>query len=550
MGIRIRDTLRDEWLYIGACAAIVVAAFLLRIYQIGQGELWLDEAFSFYMVTISKWPGDLLKYDNPPVYYFLLLPWLQLAGQSETAIRMLSAIFSVLFVAAVFWVGNMIFGKRVALWSGIVSALAPVQIYYAQEARTYALVILVLTLAYGTLWRALETQKWQWWAGFSLCTLLAVYSHYFAILGLIPTALLVWLWPEQTQYKQRWIPYLVTVCVSGFLFLPWFVWSFWLTPHPLSSNDWIRPLWRETIPLLAIPKSLEVFTLGSQSGFTSVINVKRFGDIIFPSWLRLIGLAAAALLAISVALPYGDKELALPWLGRRKTWLWTLLLFPLIALWLISFFYRPFYAVGRYDIVAFPAFALLLGLALTKIQSIEKIGLVLVSFIAIALFVPIGAKLLAYYSVPSEPFARATALALHQFVRNQDALVLSRPRAKTTIYYLTRLGYEWKDGHCNDGSAGHAFSCWMFPPDTTNTSAPSSAERRPGRSEAFRNLVQEYVRALRQTDGVLWMVIDGEILSNGRLKLRPPESYLVTVLDKWGLHPVPIDSDLGIVQFR
>ena len=111
---RIRNSGGRDWQYVAVAAAIVVAGFLLRINQIGQDELWFDEAFSFHMVTLASWPGDLLKYDNPPLYYLLLHAWIQLVGQSESAIRMLSAIFSTLFVVTILWIGRIILGHRAA----------------------------------------------------------------------------------------------------------------------------------------------------------------------------------------------------------------------------------------------------------------------------------------------------------------------------------------------------------------------------------------------------------------------------------------------------
>ena len=430
------------------------------------------------------------------------------------------------------------------------SALAPIQIYYAQEARAYALLTLLLALTYGSLWRALETNRRFWWRAAFICALLALYTHYFAALGLIPTALLVWLWPERAQSKHRSLRYILSVSVSGFLFLPWFLWSFWFTPHALSgSNDWIRDIWERTPPLLAIPKSLEVFTLGSQFGFTSVINVKRFGALLLPEWLHLTGLGVLALLGIWIAIPWGDKELAIPWLGRRKAWLWTLLFFPLVALWLISF-YKPFYAVGRYEIVAFPAYSLLLGLALAKVQSIRKVGSLLVPFVALAFFVPIGAKLLLYYSVPPRPFAQATASALHQLVHNGDVVVLTRTRAKTTIYYLTRLGYQWEEGRCYHKSTGRTFSCWRHPPEKPRKTAASTSSRALERSEVVREEVQQYIRALHPQEGVLWVVFGRAFFSKGQLKVAPPDSFLVDELERSGLNPVPIESGYGIFQFR
>ena len=194
--------------------------------------------------------------------------------------------------------------------------------------------------------------------------------------------------------------------ISALLFVPWLLWSFYLTSHSLGGIDWIKETWASTHPLLAIPKSLEVFTLGSQAGFP-------------------------------------------------------------------------------------------------KVQSLRIVGSLLVPFVVLALFVPIGAKLLLYYSVPPRLFARATAIALQQLVHNGDVVVLSRTRAKTTICYLTRLGYQWEEGRCHNDSAGRSFSCWIYPPEIKQKTAVSLASRALKRSEAAREEAQQYIRALHPREGVL-----------------------------------------------
>ena len=547
---RKSESLHD-WRFLATASAIVVVALFLRVYRIGAEEFWLDEALSFHMATMPNWRGaPLIENNTPPLYYLLLREWTTLAGQSEASIRLLSAVFGTLFVAMLIWFGREIFDRRVGLWSGLISAAAPIHIYYSQEARTYALLTLALLATYATLWRALRTNLWRWWTLFSASALLALYSHYFAVLGLIPTVYLLLVWPEKQQARQRALRYGAAALASGLLFLPWLFLSFIFSPHALPL--WIHNVWEQTPPLLAIPKSLEVLGLGSQAELLPNF-LKKFSSLEFPLSFRLLGIAIIFLLGLWVAIPQGDGRLGIPDLGKRKAFLGVALFFPLVVLWLVSF-HKPFYVVGRYDIMAFPAYSLLLGLGLTKIQSVRKAGPILASLAAVALFVPIGTKLILYYHIPSDRPSESTAITLHESVRNGDPVVFLGPRGPLTIYYLNRLGYRWQDGYCRNEMAGRRFPCRFMPQRYENrlTSAPSSdpTQRREPRGE-IREKVEELVRTLLPQEGALWVVFeDFAILSDQEVTASRSDLQLARELGRLSLKPIPINADLGIFQFR
>ncbi|OGQ79781.1 MAG: hypothetical protein A3F90_15685 [Deltaproteobacteria bacterium RIFCSPLOWO2_12_FULL_60_19] len=521
--------------------AIVAIAFLLRLYTIGRDELWFDEAISAFAVTFADWPREILRSNTPPLYYLLLWAWTAVAGYSETALRFFSVLSGTLFVGALLLFGRRIVGPRAALWSGLVAALAPVQIYYSQEARVYALLSLLLILGYAALWRALETERPLWWAIHSLWALLALYSHYFAVLALAPGALMVWLWPERERGKQRWLYYCAGMSIAVLLFFPWFLWRFYFTPRSLRNIEWIKQMWENTPPLLAIPKSLAVFTLGSEYGFTSVVNVKRFGLLLMPAGLRYVGLFAAALLAVLAAAPWRDHALGLPWMTTRKAWLWTLLLFPTVAIWLLSF-YHPFYAVGRYEVMTFAGYALLLGLAFAKLQSVPGKGPVLAHLVALMFFLPVCAKLALYYQAPAVARSRPIAAAIDQLVQNGDVLVLARPRANRAIYYLALLGYRWQDEVCENPVAGRRFLCPIY-------SQGGNAGRRREDEEA-RQAARSFMEKFSPAEGKLWVLFDRPFVAKGQLRVGPAETWLLEEIQRRKLNPAAVRQAPGLFRFE
>ncbi len=544
-----KDKGDDGW-FLATAAGIVVGALLLRLYHLGVQDLWVDEAFSWHMATTPNGLDLLLFRSTPPLHYLLIRGWVALAGQSEAMIRLPSAVAGTLFVAAAIWAGREIFDPPTGLWSGLVAAVSPIHVYYSQEGRSYALLTLILLLTHVLLWRALKTNTWQGWALVSAATLLALYTHYFAILGLLPGAFLVLIWPE----PSRWPRYATANLLSGLLFLPWVVWSLLFTPH-LLSPDWMQIAWARTPPLLAIPRSLEVFGLGSQAGLITTI-LKQFWNMQFPSVLRLLGVVILSLLGIWIAVPWGDQNVGLPWLGKRKAWLGLLLGFPLGALWLVSYFHTPVYVVGRYDLVAFPAFPLLLGLALRKTERVRGAGRALAPLAALVLLVPIAAKLFLYYQAPSSGEARtrgdarATAQLLHQSVEEGDVVVFTGLRGLPVLYYLSRLGYRWEERECRRTSTERRFTCRMYPREMELNPGAYDLRRVAHSVSAIRDDLQDFLRTLRPHRGTLWIAFGAGRVSEGRLQLPPVDTHLVEEVQRLGMGPVAIHGAPLVFRFQ
>ena len=532
-------------------AGIGLAAFLLRLYQIGTQELWLDEAWSFFcVINPNGWRPEVAGAYSPPLYYWLLYLWIQIADSSEEGLRLLSALSGTLCVLTVIWAGAEVFTPRVGLWSGAFAAVAPMHIYYSQEARAYALLTFLLVLTYVLLWRAMQRDTWASWMLVAAAALAALYSHYFAVLALLPTIVLPLVWPETQQARRRWVRYGATVGLCALLYAPWLWWSFMLSPRTQVVIDWMQDAWSRTPPSLAMPKTLEMLGLGGQTGLVP-LKLKQFHTLEFPAALRALGVTLLLLLGLWAVGPWGDQRLAVPWLSRRKLWLLAMLLLPLVALSLISLV-RPVYMVGRYDMVVFPAYALLIGLGLAKLHGVKRTGPLLVSTLAVILFVPIGTKLMLYYKAPSQHREQQTAVALHTSVRNGDVVVFTGLRGMAVLYYLSREGYRWREGYCENPSAGRRFACRMFPLETEQAPSIYDMRRVTASLEAVNDDLQVFMQGLQGPDNKLWVVFHEVEYSQSRfLELPEPDSFLVGQLAHRGLRALPLwnDEATGIFQF-
>ena len=123
-----------------------------------------------------------------PLYYTLAWGWAHLFGTSEVALRSLSAIFGTATIVIVFALARELFSRRVALVAAALAALSPDLVWYSQEARSYALFILLGAAALYFFVRAVKRPTGGALAGWAVCSALALSTHYFSAFAIAPEA--------------------------------------------------------------------------------------------------------------------------------------------------------------------------------------------------------------------------------------------------------------------------------------------------------------------------------------------------------------------------
>src|SRR5258708_16710492 len=89
----------------------------LRFYQLGAESYWNDEGLSLGLAgrdvptILSSAAADI----HPPGYYLVLKVWHTLTGDSEFALRALSALAGLVLVALLYRLGRVCFGASSAL---------------------------------------------------------------------------------------------------------------------------------------------------------------------------------------------------------------------------------------------------------------------------------------------------------------------------------------------------------------------------------------------------------------------------------------------------
>ncbi|HXR30871.1 MAG TPA: glycosyltransferase family 39 protein [Solirubrobacterales bacterium] len=193
VGGAVRARSRTFWIVAG----LTVLAAALRFATLGIQSYHHDE-----IVTASRilrgsfWHAmDAVGFSEsaPPLYYALAWLWTQVTGTAEYGLRSLSALAGVATVPVVFLLGAELRGRRTGIVAAALVAANPMLIWYSQEARAYALLVLLTTLSLLYFVRALQRDRSRDLTIWGVVSGLALATHYFAIFPIAAEALwLLW----------------------------------------------------------------------------------------------------------------------------------------------------------------------------------------------------------------------------------------------------------------------------------------------------------------------------------------------------------------------
>ncbi len=170
-----------------ALAAITALGAFLQLHAIAAKSLWLDEGSSITMAHLDwfnflriLWRREM----NMVGYYLLLRGWLHF-GDSVSYIRGLSVVFGVAAIPAIFLLGRKMKSTSFGLISALLLSINAFQVRYAQEVRSYSLLVLLLIVSTYCLISALESGRRRDWNWYIAASSLAIYAHFFAVLVVV-----------------------------------------------------------------------------------------------------------------------------------------------------------------------------------------------------------------------------------------------------------------------------------------------------------------------------------------------------------------------------
>lgn len=349
--------------------ALLLLAFGLRVHRIGEQRVWWDEGWSVWVARFS--PLEILRQTgndvHPPLYFELLHFWRGLNGDSEAALRLLSAFMGTLTIAMTFALGRRMArgtlppfaATLAALLAALFLTVSRFAIAWSQEIRMYALASLLAVLAVWAARRVRAGGRRGDVAVYVMATAGGLMTLYlFAPVWAAINVAWLWMWRAAADRRRalwRWVGIQLLVAA---LFLPW-AWyasgGFLSTvaATPIRLIDFLHIYW--TVLTVGIP-----------------VDVAQFNRLTLPALVVFIA-AVAALAGRVWRRPTVDRRLPQATTGddlssliarSDLTLLLAILLIPAAIVYIVSLpkqnFYNPPFN-PRYLVIFTPFYSILLA---------------------------------------------------------------------------------------------------------------------------------------------------------------------------------------------
>ena len=245
---------------------------MLRFAHLGSQSLWIDEVFTWQSAGIGTRlsVADLLQNVHGPLFALIEHSWCAMAGGSESALRTPSALFGVATVPALAWLSGRWLGRETVPWAAWLAACSPFMVWYSQEARPYALLMLWVCLSGALMLEAARGLRRSTPLAYALCALAGLWSATGFAMAL-PLHARWWL-ADPLRRRGRLIAGALLIAILALLALPWL-------PQAVSTFAWHRLApgrhaevgetalrGATTFHLAALPYALHVFAVGYTLG--------------------------------------------------------------------------------------------------------------------------------------------------------------------------------------------------------------------------------------------------------------------------------------------
>jgi uncharacterized membrane protein len=177
----------------------------LRLHSLGSESLWLDEAVTYFIGSSHSfsevWAGAMK--DRHPPLHFIIIHLVSLFSSTEFALRFPSAIFGILTIPATYLLADSLFGKKEAIISAFILAISTTHVYYSQEARMYAQMVLFSVMSIYFIYNAYKSNSHFMWGGFAISSALAFYSFYYTVFLVIPLVIFYCIVQFKDSFREK-----------------------------------------------------------------------------------------------------------------------------------------------------------------------------------------------------------------------------------------------------------------------------------------------------------------------------------------------------------
>ncbi len=224
-----------------ALGAILLAAVAVRVLLLTHHSLRNNDFITIDVMHLGLWEivQERLSRNHMPLYFLQLKAWVGLVGGSEAALRLPSALAGVVGIAALWWVGRMLFGPAAGLTAALLGAAHQQWLEMGADVRMYSQAMTLTLMTVGCAWRWFETRRraWAWACGVML--LLGLATH-LLLLSVSVSLLAVWLISWRDRERDRAWPTVAVLAAPILVVLPlMFAWS--QMQYKVGQDDWSVP---------------------------------------------------------------------------------------------------------------------------------------------------------------------------------------------------------------------------------------------------------------------------------------------------------------------
>jgi uncharacterized membrane protein len=329
-----RSLLRSKLFTVLFLTSLMVFNLAIALLILSKQSLRLDEAQSLWQSSFSY--SGILKVIAQDVHlplYHLLLHTVQVFwGNGVETARYLSLFFFLLSIPAMYYLGLLLGGKKVAGFSTLLFSFSAFMNWYANEIRMYTLLTL-LTITVNILYiKLIKAPSKSIWTGYLAIILLGIYTHYFFWLVLL-THFIFFLFNQKLFNRKSFQKFLL---IGGFAVVCILPWLFLVVSS--GSAEGMQPL-------LTNPTSVDLFN--TYSRFLFGFQDNNANTIILSLWPFLIFFLFLLL----------RRNQRVQWETVFLTLSATL---PVFIVFFISVFIRPVF-LARYLIIVLPVLYILIA---------------------------------------------------------------------------------------------------------------------------------------------------------------------------------------------
>jgi len=401
----------------------LISLLLFSLFRIDR-SMWLDEANSVYIANNNfiELISHLQNDSSPPIYYLFLSVWIRLFGISELAVRGFSSLFYVFSVFSIYLVCKSLYDRKTGFLCSFLYLVSSIAIRNAQNARMYSLLglIAVWSIYFFFKFFIVNSSSRKHFVFFIIFNALGILTHYWFFF-IILSQLIVCVFVSRKKLMVFSFGALLSGVPFALLWLPSF-----LMQLGNGSTSWMwKPTMREAF--------WDTFIDFYNSRFTLFTGANDYLALLFYALCSALILLHFEKYRISLQ----NLKLLGDFFKQKENTAFLILLLSLLILPYLVSQLRPIFLVGRYTIIDFIPFVMILGATMSRFANRNALV-----FFSYALLIMVSFGFVIHTTNTDKESDKITAKFLIENAQKDDAIIFSGLTQGAIDYYLDLMNSQ------------------------------------------------------------------------------------------------------------